>query len=276
MKIIRIGHTEAMLLYSLFLIERKMAYSADLYAKFVRFFYTTSGFYDKEYSVVANQMTTAGLELLKKYKENLLHSNIIVMNMSHSEMGALNASYRDEFYDYLCAASIEFRGSLDYSKLEDLACDRRVFLVSSFADLMIRQYKSGNMTKINPRFNPGSLSGYKFPYLYSGMDSCQNGLDAIYSITQDIKNQMVGSEVAVISCGPYATILSDLFDSHDIDVVCPGGDLQIFFGIAGKRWRKWLETQPLYLNNKDYWIDKLPPEYIPPQHALVEGGCYWL
>jgi hypothetical protein len=47
-----------------------------------------------------------------------------------------------------------------------------------------------------------------------------------------------------------------------------GGDLQLMFGVRGKRWK-----QEDY-NFNEHWISPLPEE-VPKENYKVEGGAYW-
>ena len=50
-----------------------------------------------------------------------------------------------------------------------------------------------------------------------------------------------------------------------------GGDLQLLFGIMGKRWEEDPFVQEM---RNDYWIYPEKGD-IPNNSNIVEDGCYW-
>jgi hypothetical protein len=75
-------------------------------------------------------------------------------------------------------------------------------------------------------------------------------------------------DILLTSCGAFSLPLCyHAFKSNKIAMNL-GGDMQLLFGVKGKRW-----NNPFYQYN-EYWINPLPEE--TPQGVLkVEGGCYW-
>ncbi len=74
-------------------------------------------------------------------------------------------------------------------------------------------------------------------------------------------------DIALIGCGAYGLPIAAYVKSKGKQAIHIGGTLQLFFGIKGKRWDKWIKT------NK-YWINPLK-EDVPKKAEKIEGGCYW-
>lgn len=75
-------------------------------------------------------------------------------------------------------------------------------------------------------------------------------------------------DIMLTGCGAFSLPLCyHAFKSKKIALNL-GGDLQLLFGVKGKRW-----DNPYYKYN-EYWINPLPEE-TPSDTTKVEGGCYW-
>ena len=78
-------------------------------------------------------------------------------------------------------------------------------------------------------------------------------------------------DVALISAGAYALPLAHHAKKlGKIGITC-GGELQLFFGVIGKRW-EYMEKVTKYRN--EYWVRPSESER-PANWREIENGCYW-
>ncbi len=78
-------------------------------------------------------------------------------------------------------------------------------------------------------------------------------------------------DIALIGCGAYGFPLASYIKEHGKSAVHWGGDVQMLFGILGKRWENREDVARL---RNEYWI--YPSEKERPKgYTDVEGGCYW-
>jgi hypothetical protein len=78
-------------------------------------------------------------------------------------------------------------------------------------------------------------------------------------------------DVALISAGAYALPLAHHAKKLGrIGITC-GGELQLFFGVLGKRWEQ-MEKVRKYQN--EYWVRPSESER-PANWREIENGCYW-
>ncbi len=81
----------------------------------------------------------------------------------------------------------------------------------------------------------------------------------------------VDFDIALIGCGAYGFPLAAEIKKAGRASIHMGGELQIVFGILGKRWEGYSYIQKC---KNEYW--KYPyPEEVPGNYENVEGGCYW-
>lgn len=78
-------------------------------------------------------------------------------------------------------------------------------------------------------------------------------------------------DIALIGCGAYGLPLAAHAKKMGKIGIHLGGDLQMMFGIRGKRWDQMPNAQKVI--NK-YWIYPSEEE-TPKNHEMVENGCYW-
>lgn len=84
----------------------------------------------------------------------------------------------------------------------------------------------------------------------------------------------------ILGCGSMGVLICDIMHKRGFDAMNCGGQLQLFFGIMGNRWRN-LPIKPgnyllgEYVTMKDRWIENIPDKYVPDTAAFVENRCYW-
>jgi hypothetical protein len=92
-----------------------------------------------------------------------------------------------------------------------------------------------------------------------------------------MKDEMdkISYDIALIGCGAYGFPLSAHAKRTGHKAVHLGGALQLLFGINGKRWDKFYNTDYDYSTlPNDYWISP-GDDFKPKTFEKVEDGCYW-
>jgi hypothetical protein len=94
-----------------------------------------------------------------------------------------------------------------------------------------------------------------------------------YEPFQDMKEKIsnIDFKYAILGCGGYGHPLLDFLRIKGKCAIYVGGQLQLFFGVYGKRWDNSYFHQ-YYINN--FWIRPRNDE-VPVGFESVEKGCYW-
>ena len=79
-------------------------------------------------------------------------------------------------------------------------------------------------------------------------------------------------DLALIACGGLGMLLGAYLRSSNRSAMYNGADLQIWFGIFGRRWGLGLGS--LNLSFVKAWVRPSAAE-VPTGALLVEGGAYW-
>lgn len=148
---------------------------------------------------------------------------------------------------------------------------RKVLVVHPFVPLIDEQYK--NRTEIYP---DGFLPEFELitvKAVQSIGGECNNKYDTWIDALNNMKNAIstIDFEIALIGCGAYGLPLAAEIKKMGRTAIHMGADIQLLFGIKGKRWDGTALAQKLY---NDFWIypgDK----YKPKGYNNVENGCYW-
>ena len=144
---------------------------------------------------------------------------------------------------------------------------KKILVVSAFSKSFSRQHKNIHKVFPNnyyPTFDPIFIQA---PMTQGGgTGSWIAELDNIKEIIKDLD-----FEVALISAGGYALPIANFVKSlGKIGVNC-GGELQLFFGVLGKRWDQSAKHQKYFNSN---WIRPDSKER-PLNWRTIENGCYW-
>lgn len=78
-------------------------------------------------------------------------------------------------------------------------------------------------------------------------------------------------EVALIAAGSYGLPLAAYVKSMGKQAIHIASNLQVLFGIRGRRWDNWSEWKPYFNENWAYPSD----DETPKGKNFVEGGSYW-
>tara|TARA_R100000008_G_scaffold86896_1_gene82569 strand:- start:509 stop:1345 length:837 start_codon:yes stop_codon:yes gene_type:complete len=148
---------------------------------------------------------------------------------------------------------------------------KTLLVISPFIESISTQLpKITDVWRDKPLFPNVKVATLKIPFSAattpSPFSSWEDGLlklqDAVKTIDFDI---------AIVGAGAWSLPLISFCKSLGKSGVHLGGATQILFGIKGKRWDNHNVISGFY---NGHWIRPLPQE-IPPQAAIVEGGCYW-
>ena len=274
-KIIRAGNTELLLCFLLFLEKQNIDVDRSHLRRFLKHLYASSGYFDQDASELEGIAPTLKL-FLNTWKASLQGSELLVLQDSLTEIIHICPEQQSVFFDSLRLSKLTYRNSFDYDLLSQLTQDQHTFIASPFAPLIQKQYESGNLQHVRPQFTPSALSTFRFPYLFQNTHY-QNSTQALEQLQSDINIQVEqsNSQSIVLSCGCYGAPLADYFYHKGIDAFYFGGDLQIYFGIMGNRWRTAFEKQAWFEKQKPYWVMDVPAEFVPPNPNSIENACYW-
>jgi hypothetical protein len=157
--------------------------------------------------------------------------------------------------------------------------DKKVLLICPFADLLkkraTQEIFEGIWSKFGKKwFYPRQVDAVEFPYGFA-KDTQQK-----YSTVMDLFDFIMGKvlqkdfDVAVIAAGGLSIPIASTIKNMGKIAIDLGGQLQIVFGVVGKRWRDWSDMKENYFN--DYWID-MPAQYKPKETDLCDmpDAGYW-
>ena len=135
------------------------------------------------------------------------------------------------------------------------------------SDLYKRREKLFEDVRILPEFK---LRTYQAIQSQGGTSKYASWVDAFEKMKEDIAK--IDFDISLIGCGAYGmplgAFIKEVLKKQAIHV---GGQLQLLFGIKGKRWDMRKDTSVLY---NQYWIR--PTEELRPKNYMdIENGCYW-
>lgn len=151
---------------------------------------------------------------------------------------------------------------------------KRVVVVSPFSATIGLQYpRREQIWRRNPRVLPGfelrTVQCPTYPQLVP--PRFRNWFEALEDLKRQIREP--DFDVLLVGAGAYSLPLCAYARSLGRVGVHLGGNLQLLFGILGKRWLvKGASIDSRYFN--DSWVYPLPEE-TPDNCESIEGGCYW-
>ena len=156
----------------------------------------------------------------------------------------------------------------DYSYTRALK-GKKVLVVHPYADTIERQYHDNRKNLFDDKeFLPefASLQTVKAVQTIAGNTA---GYNSWFEALEDMERQISTKDfdIALLGCGAYGFPLAAYIKSLGKQAIHMGGQLQLLFGIKGKRW------DGAWFYNK-YWVR--PSENERPQNLRnVEDGAYW-
>lgn len=146
---------------------------------------------------------------------------------------------------------------------------KRVLVISPFAETFVDQYKIKNKLFIGAQIPCFTLIPLVATLSQGGLD---DGKNWTFHLT-DMKKRMseIDFDIALVSAGSYGNPLAfHAKNMGKIGISC-GGELQLFFGVFGKRW----ETPGRQTDYVNEWWVRPPVGRRPKNWKNIENGCYW-
>lgn len=288
MKIVRLGMTESGILLLTY---------ADRYCNFppqvkqqinqyrfslTNWLYTTSGYYDK--TVKGNKFNfnetafNANFDRLIEHFEEAVDGCDATQFIFHDGfIRSLFESVKDNFLSHYNITNFKLLNdtkSIDrlpfyYEQIKN----KKVLVVSSFAELCLQQYTSGNVYKLRCRFPQiKGVVGVTPPYCFLNNGPHDNYFETLASIFEEIKRQ--DFDVAVLGCGVYGHMLTHMIHSQlKKDAVYIGGCVTNLFGVLSTRER--IHGMGKDIETNEFWVLTIPDKYKPSNYKEIEDGCYW-
>jgi hypothetical protein len=146
---------------------------------------------------------------------------------------------------------------------------KKVLIISGFSKSFSSQHS--RIERVFPK------TGYpKFEAIFVNAPISLGGISdgtTWVSHLERMKKEMteIDFDIALISAGAYALPLAyQAKKLGKIGITC-GGELQLFFGVIGKRWEH-MDKVTKYQN--EYWVRPSESER-PANWREIENGCYW-
>ena len=145
--------------------------------------------------------------------------------------------------------------------------NRRVLVVHPFSKTIEVQWEKRNQLFDNPLVLPDfDLQIIEAPQTLGGFsERFRSWSDALEDTGRRIAR--TNFDVALVGCGSYSLPLARRIKEMGRPVVVMGGQLQLLFGIKGRRW----DGSRLY---NPSWIRPLQTD-MPPGFRGADGGAYW-
>ena len=146
---------------------------------------------------------------------------------------------------------------------------KKILVISGFSKSFESQFKRIERVfpvDLYPKF---SAQFIKSPISMGGLNDGKTWVDHLERMKKEMEQS--DFDVALISAGAYALPLAHHAKKlGKIGITC-GGELQLFFGVIGKRWEH-MEKVTKYRN--EFWIRPSEDER-PANWREIEDGCYW-
>jgi hypothetical protein len=288
MNYFRLGMSESSLLF-LYYIENKIEnYDKQLLIylrkQLFNWFYTTSGFFDikikgryfdfeNEYENIIDSYSYKKYfsELLEFVKNNKFK---LFWFKCHNLNSFMN--YLPLFFDYIKKENTMINEKYNHIyKINEIIINnfegKSILLIHNLSELMIEQYKNGNVKNINSLFpNVNKLVPLKLGYTFLNTPLDRNNIiercDLINKTIIEYFIKSFNIDFVVISCGAYSSLIAKRLEGI-VNYLMIGGELEKEFGIITNR-------QKNNINVTKYHIE-VPDELKPEIHTLIENSCYW-
>jgi len=146
---------------------------------------------------------------------------------------------------------------------------KKVLVISPFVKEFKSQIHLVDRIFENTNFPKAKFVFCKSPITQGGLSDGKNWITHLNDTKKTISK--IDFDVALISAGSYALPLAAYAkEMGKIGINC-GGELQLFFGVIGKRWNQ-KGRHDKFLN--EFWIRPLE-ENKPLNWESIENGCYW-
>ena len=167
-------------------------------------------------------------------------------------------------------------GSGDACYLDAFA-GRTILIICPFAEFLKERATEETFERVWARpnlrwFHPRDVKALDIPFAIAEETwrVHPTALDLFEAIVEQIAR--LEFDIALIAAGGLALPLTAAVKRLGKVGIHLGGNLQVLFGVAGKRWRRQAEWRDRYLTNA--WID-LPARFRPPDTDAFMANTYW-
>jgi hypothetical protein len=289
MKIVRLGMTESGILLLTFAHQHGNFPPPVKHQIFhyllhlTNWLYTTSGYYDK--AVTGSKFNFTETAVYTDNFNNLIKHLGLAVNGCNETQFYFHDGFIRSLYESLKDRFLNHYGINNFKLLNDTkTIDRvpfyyekikgkKVLVVSSFAELCVQQYTSGNIYNLGIGFpTVKGVVGVTPPYCFLNTGPHKNYFETLSAIYEEIKK--ADFDVAVLGCGVYGHMLCHLIHTElKKDAVYIGGCVTNIFGILSSREKDVGMGKDVKTN--EFWVLTIPDKYKPPNYKDIENGCYW-
>jgi len=291
-KIQRPGQSETSIMFFTYLYDNNLiSYTQYIehMRRFITWLFFSSGMYNKQFDItyVADGSYEKGMpksNLCSSKIDEILNSNFF-QDWVNSYRKSLTNSHHIEFMhksfvlnkyskyipDFVssfniqkCNYGIDFK--LFWTKalhhLNALIANKRVLLVSCFADIIKQHHDNGRLYKFNPRIAKiKEIIPYNCPYSFLNDGPHENYNETLQHAFDNIES--LSFDIALISYGVYAAVLADhIYRTYNTTAIAYGGMLPSKFGVLSP-------------GSNPHRISQIPDCYIYNKARAIEDGRYW-
>jgi hypothetical protein len=241
-------------------------------------FYKTSGYYDKTIRDIGLHCTRSHNYI--QYFEILIaairNSTVTILLLHLQPIDDLNnQDNRNAFRNYL-HNKVFISGIDDFHHhyVSPRFMSRHILVINPLSELMLEQYKSGNVYKAHNDFPPSvvDMMTYKSINTFFNDGPDNNNLETCEKMCNEILDMDRVYDTIWISCGSYSCLIAYYLSKHiDVNIIIFGGtDINNIFAINHQR-NEILNPRGTY---NEFWVS-VPEHLKPHNYKLIEGGCYW-
>jgi hypothetical protein len=155
--------------------------------------------------------------------------------------------------------------------LHQIFNNKKILVISSHKKSI--EHQIPYLKYINPHLATASYQVVKAPDT-----SCGNHENTDWSIHLNKFFQELDSvhdfDIALVAAGGYSVLISEyIYEIKNKSVIYPGGNLQLWFGIMGNRWKSWWKYHKK--GSEEYWIEPLEEDKPKNSHLVDGNGAYW-
>lgn len=273
---LRLGFTESTLLYLFYMQTVRGDVQIHNINAMLAWFYKTSGYYDKTIRDIGVHCIHSQNYI--HYFETLIHSirnsTFTILLLHNHLIGNFNLC-ETEFRNYLHnKVLICGRDDFMHHYVSPRYTSRHILVINPLSELMLEQYKSGNVYKAHNDFPPSvtDMITYKSINTFFNDGPDNNNLETCEKMCNEILALERVYDTVWISCGSYSCLIA-YYLSRQLDVnisIFGGSDINNIFAINHQR-NEILNPSGTY---NEFWTT-VPEHLKPHNYKLIEGGCYW-
>ena len=149
--------------------------------------------------------------------------------------------------------------------------NRKVLVVCPFDKTVRDQYEKRELIYSDEYLPAFELKTYKSVLTLAGNNDARykDWFEALNSMIDDINS--IDFDLALVGAGAYGLPICSAIKKSGKSAIHMGGDVQLLFGIMGKRWEN---SDFVNKVRNEYWVYP-SKEDKPIKAESVENGCYW-